>query len=458
MRVISLNAPPSTPEPVTYGRPMSKRPLELSCATSIDPDLGDTVSYVWEQRVTGAGAGVWEQIALSSEAKTTVTVPAIGTNITYRVKAVDNHSAESAYATGSAKTIVYNFPPVISGQDDHKGEIHDPFAYSFTVDDPDLQDVLTVWVYLDKAENELLKIDNAVRNKTYTIDLKEMWEYTPMQDHALIIRAIDDKGGEAIREIRFTRVSDELEVELMEAISIDEMVTTLLPFINYAAEKDASVKILVKNDIKAEQENVTQINYASELYSFINEKKTETPAEFYCYVSIKKGPKKEGITFYGGSFVLNANGIEMTYAKGVRIAPHDITAGGLLSAADDNAMKALNTLSMASASGTGGVNAWEKNAQGSYYKLGRLLICRGEKAVTDTSIWGELEYNNMIVSANTKQAECGMMLISTRLPIHTWVYPVGFASEPFVTATLNDQRKTGGTISIKYMAIGESAT
>lgn len=459
VKVLSLNAPPSTPEPITYVLPMSNRPLELSCATSIDPDLGDTVSYVWEQRISGAGSGVWEQVAITAEPKTVVMAPVSGNSVTYRVKAVDNHSAESGYATGSAKAIVYNFPPIISGEDRNDGKIHEPFSYSFTVDDPDVDDKLTVWVYLDETKNELLKINDAVRNKNYSVNLKEIWEYVSMGPHTLIIRAIDDKGGEAFRRISFARFSNRLEVQLSEPITFEDLVLTVLPFVNATAGKDATWLIQIKNDSAASWEDATRFNYAGEIYKFVNQNKSTDPTRFQCRVTIDKSDLGGEIVFFGASFVLNANGNEANYAQGIRINPADITPKGLLNASDDNVMKALNTLSMASLSGTGGITGnWKKNVQGSYYKLGTLLICRGEKEVEDASIWGELEYSNMIVRANAKQAECGLMLISARLPIHTWMYPAGFAGEPFVTATLNDQRKTGGKVSIKYMAIGESAT
>lgn len=345
LTVISLNSPPSKPEPITYGTPLAGRELVLNCAVSTDPDPGDTIQYEWSYR---ADSGAWVQIAITDTNSATVTVPSSGNNITFRVRAVDNHGAESGYATGSPKVIIYNYPPTISGVDEDRGEIHDPFSYAYTVDDPDAADILTVMVYLDSPIRQLDKIENAVRNQQYDVDLTDLWEFVSMGKHALIIHAKDDKGGEAFRRISFTRYSNKLEVELAEPIKLAELITTLIPMINYAAGNDYTFTCRVKNDPAAAWEDVSAFNHLGQIYEFVNDQKTTAgDSEFYCQVDIEKGPSKHPIEFRGGTFVVNANGIEVSYLKGAKIPPHELPAGGYLGADVVNGQMAVNQLSLA---------------------------------------------------------------------------------------------------------------
>lgn len=351
LTVISLNSPPSIPDPITYGTPLAGRGLALACGLSVDPDPGDTIQYVWEYRTD---SGAWVQIAITDTDSATVTVPSSGNNITFRVKAVDNHGAESGYATGSPKVIIYNYPPVISGVDEDRGEIHNPFDYSFSVDDPDVGDKISVDAYLDNATRSLLKIEDAVRNQQYDVDLTDLWEFVSMGNHTLIIHAKDDKGGEAFRRISFTRYSNMLEVELEQPIKLAELITTLIPMINYAAGNDYTFTCRVKNDPAAAWEDVSAFNHLGQIYEFVNDQKTTAgDSEFYCQVDIEKGLTKHPIEFRGGTFVVNANGIEASYADGIRINPAKIASGGKLTSADTNVMRALNTLSQSVGGGVG---------------------------------------------------------------------------------------------------------
>ncbi|GHU70978.1 hypothetical protein FACS1894184_17180 [Clostridia bacterium] len=66
------------------------------------------ITYIWERSVDG---GAWTQIGTTSAKTTTDTVPSSGSIIQYRVKAKDDYDLESAYTTGTSKTI--NKPPTV---------------------------------------------------------------------------------------------------------------------------------------------------------------------------------------------------------------------------------------------------------------------------------------------------------------------------------------------------------
>lgn len=100
------NRAPNTPETISHGQPNAGENLTVSTTGSTDPD-GDVVTYVWERRID---SGAWTQITGTG---TTITdaVPSTATNIQYRVKAVDNSGAASAYRTGTQTAIYYNQAP-----------------------------------------------------------------------------------------------------------------------------------------------------------------------------------------------------------------------------------------------------------------------------------------------------------------------------------------------------------
>ena len=158
---VALNSPPSDPLWISYGTPYANREIVLTCPDSADPE-GDNFEYIWEGR---ADSNAYTTVAVTAEPAATVIVPNAGITVQYRVKAVDVHGAESGYATGSPKAIIYNYPPVISGADKDEGPVKAPFTYDFSIDDPDEDDILSATVKLDG--NVLLELDDVVRNQIY---------------------------------------------------------------------------------------------------------------------------------------------------------------------------------------------------------------------------------------------------------------------------------------------------
>ena len=129
--ILQWNQPPSDPSSISYGTPQAGNSLVLSTGGSTDPE-GDAISYVWERKID---SGAYVQLGITTAKTFTDTVPTSGTTYTARVKAVDANGLESGYCTGSAKTISYNTPPVISGSDQNLGSKTAPFTYQYTVTD-----------------------------------------------------------------------------------------------------------------------------------------------------------------------------------------------------------------------------------------------------------------------------------------------------------------------------------
>lgn len=197
------NQPPTTPSSITYGTPQAGQALTLSTGGSTDPE-GDAISYVWERKVD---SGVWTQIGITTAKTIQDTVPSSGTTYYARVKAVDAVGNETAYCTGSGKTISYNTPPVISGSDQNMGAKTDPFTYKYTVTDAQsATQALTVTETLTNgAETITLRTYTATAGAQNTADLSPVWIRLIAGTHVLKITASDGDGGTAVRNITFSR-------------------------------------------------------------------------------------------------------------------------------------------------------------------------------------------------------------------------------------------------------------
>ena len=201
--ILQWNQPPSDPSSISHGTPQAGNSLVLSTGGSTDPE-GDAISYVWERKID---SGAYVQLGITTAKTFTDTVPTSGTTYTARVKAVDANGLESGYCTGSAKTISYNTPPVISGSDQNLGAKTAPFTYQYTV--TDAQAATQTITVTEKLTNGTLTIAlrtyTATSGAQNTVDLSGVWLPLLSGTHVLTITATDSAGGSATRKITFSR-------------------------------------------------------------------------------------------------------------------------------------------------------------------------------------------------------------------------------------------------------------
>ena len=201
--ILQWNQPPSDPSSISYGTPQAGNSLILSTGGSTDPE-GDAISYVWERKID---SGAYVQLGITTAKTFTDTVPTSGTTYTARVKAVDANGLESGYCTGSAKTISYNTPPVISGSDQNLGSKTAPFTYQYTVTDAQAAtQTITVTEKLTNGTQTItLRTYTATSGAQNTVDLSSVWLPLLSGTHVLTITATDSTGGSATRKITFSR-------------------------------------------------------------------------------------------------------------------------------------------------------------------------------------------------------------------------------------------------------------
>lgn len=445
----ALNSAPSTPQNVKLEQPMAGRPVAMSCDASKDNE-NDAITYVWEGRTDG---NPFATIGNTTVPSHTVTAPTSGTTYQVRVHAVDSNGAESAAGVSPARNILYNFPPIISGEDQDYGEINQAFDYSFDVDDPDDSDLIDVLMLLDHTE--MGHIQNAVRNKSYSVDLADRWLYLENGEHRLIIRATDSEGAVAERIITFTRKTPGLHMKLTEPIQTRNKapIRTVQAVFYFDAPSDAPVTVLVSNNARAQTPIWYEYPLAERGMIFeFPEEAQEGEEGFSAQVKIVKPVHtQERIVFSGATFMLNANGNESEkWADNVLFA--NAFTGALTGIANVGQM--ARSLDQGLIGSGGGGNALEANADGSYIRFGDLQICF-HKITGQSTIWGNAMTTAYYIDnpSNTKAT----VFSAKGNTVTNWTYPAAFAEMPMVWAqpfVLIDEVGYDDVFGFSLMAIG----
>lgn len=98
---------------------------------------------------------------------------------------------------------VLNTAPLISDTDKNLGDKNSNFTITYTVNDSDTSDVLTVTEYRDSTQTNTFT--NAVRGQTYSITVPVV--NMSLGTHTISVTAIDGKGGTSTRVWTFQRVN-----------------------------------------------------------------------------------------------------------------------------------------------------------------------------------------------------------------------------------------------------------
>lgn len=263
--------------------------------------------YVYERRTQKEGVwGAWTQIAFTPDLTYIDTVPAEGTQVQYRAKAVDDQGDEGPYVTGPAKAIDYNNPPVISGEDISLGVQTGGFEYRFSVDDPDGD---PLWFYVTFDGAEVMRVPDAIPGQEYVTRVTDD-RFLSTQDgfHQIVITAMDDKGATDTRTVTWERAVSGVDVICGPLNGeLTEMPTqiTLSPL--YTLTADGSISVLACNncfDASPTWEDMTAAVLNKRVYMFANASKTAESWGVKARIKLDKGyvPGVLALRDVGGSF------------------------------------------------------------------------------------------------------------------------------------------------------------
>ena len=198
---------------------------------------------------------------------------------------------------------VLNSAPVVSGADSNLGNKSSSFTVSYTVNDSDTGDTLTV---TEKVDGTTLRtINNAARGQTYTLDLSSVWSTLTLGSHTITITVTDGKGGTATRTYTFTKTDDRIKFTLKNPIETSIAAKKIVVSGVLTVPTGATLSVKACNnsfDTSPTWEDITQKFLRREVHTFANTKKTATKWGINIQFEILKGTATQQIIVDGFGF------------------------------------------------------------------------------------------------------------------------------------------------------------
>jgi len=232
---------------------------------------GSSGTFTLQRQLNG---GTWTDIWTGTARNTTDTV-AFGTNtVNYRVRGSANN-LDSAWRTGTQRTVLNNNPPTISGSNSNLGVQTGAFSHAYIVNDPDTGDTVTV---VERLNNTQLRQFTATLGAVNTLAINmDTFRTLANGVHTLTIIATDQHGASATRTITFSRNETKIDVTLLNPLSANDMPKRSFVSIFRQIPDGASFKVEIcnnANDPNPTWENCTQAVELMQIYHFNNTQKT----------------------------------------------------------------------------------------------------------------------------------------------------------------------------------------
>lgn len=329
IRITSLNNQPS----ITITSPADNQTLTEGNTYPIsgdatDQDAGDVVS-IWYKINNGTArainSGVSDGSTPISFTKSLTyqnkrlwdgTTDVVGydlaenTGHTLYVWAQDDKGGKSLEASRSFR-VVWNRPPVISGQDEDLGTINTPPSQSFTVTDPE-SNPFTIQYYMD---DQLIDSFPGVDGQSYTVTIPpDLWLQTSLTQHQLKVRALDNQGAYSDRIFTFTRTDDRINFTLNYAntdvrnfFTTDQRANRILVTLDAVIPSGATLLVEACNnayDDTPTWEDITAQAQAGRGHIFTNTTSTSGQWGINIRIQILKGSATETVLLngFGGAF------------------------------------------------------------------------------------------------------------------------------------------------------------
>lgn len=283
---IEWNKPPTTPSGINIPSVIrSNKSAEITWGASTDPE-GGSVGYQLERKID---SGSWSSIYRGINRNYTDTITKGWVTVAYRVKAYDNHNAESSYQTGPTRTIVNNEDPVINTGQTALGQKTGPFNVTYSVSDSDAGQTLTAKEYIDAEQK---RSHTVVSGQNYSLQVvKEEWQRLLNGAHTLKIEATDSEGGAAEKIFNFTKNETEIEVKLKNPLPADDRVTKAIVSVVATIPQGATMTAEVcnnGNDAAPAWEDATQAVLRNQKIFIKNATKTASKWGFNVRVKVKR--------------------------------------------------------------------------------------------------------------------------------------------------------------------------
>lgn len=243
--VVNNNAPSAPPSIAVPNDVKGGSTLVISWTAASDSD-GNLSGYILERSTDGGSA--YTQVYKGNALTYTDTITKGWSTVMYRVKAYDSYDAQSGYTTSTKRTVDNNTAPTITTSSAaNLGTKSSGFTISYSVDDEDAGDTLTV---TEKLDGTTKRTYTATRKTTNNFAVTgEYFQKITNGSHTMTVTVTDGKAT-VTKTFTFTKAVTAANITLAQPMEADAQITLCAITVGGLIPADAVFKVEVTNNGK----------------------------------------------------------------------------------------------------------------------------------------------------------------------------------------------------------------
>lgn len=243
--VVNNNAPSAPPSIAVPNDVKGGSTLVISWTAASDSD-GNLSGYILERSTDGGSA--YTQVYKGNSLTYTDTITKGWSTVMYRVKAYDSYNAQSGYTTSTKRTVDNNTTPTITTSSAaNLGTKSSGFTISYSVDDKDAGDTLTV---TEKLDGTTKRTYTATRKTTNSFSVTgEYFQKITNGSHTMTVTVTDGKATVS-KTFTFTKAVTAASITLAKPMEADAQITLCAITVGGLIPADAVFKVEVTNNGK----------------------------------------------------------------------------------------------------------------------------------------------------------------------------------------------------------------
>ena len=243
--VVNNNAPSAPPSIAVPKDVKGGSTLVISWTAASDSD-GNLSGYILERSTDGGSA--YTQVYKGNALTYTDTITKGWSTVMYRVKAYDSYGAQSGYTTSTKRTVDNNTAPTITTSSAaNLGTKSSGFTISYSVDDKDAGDTLTV---TEKLDGTTKRTYTATRKTTNSFAVTgEYFQKITNGSHTMTVTVTDGKAT-VTKTFTFTKAVTAASITLAKPMEADAQITLCAITVGGLIPADAVFKVEVTNNGK----------------------------------------------------------------------------------------------------------------------------------------------------------------------------------------------------------------
>ena len=243
--VVNNNAPSAPPSIAVPNDVKGGSTLVISWTAASDSD-GNLSGYILERSTDGGSS--YTQVYKGNALTHTDTITKGWSTVMYRVKAYDSYNAQSGYTTSTKRTVDNNTAPTITTSSAaNLGTKSSGFTVSYSVDDKDAGDTLTV---TEKLDGTTKRTYTATRKTTNSFAVTgEYFQKITNGSHTMTVTVTDGKAT-VTKTFTFTKAVTAASITLAKPMEADAQITLCAITVGGLIPADAVFKVEVTNNGK----------------------------------------------------------------------------------------------------------------------------------------------------------------------------------------------------------------